>query len=175
MEPKRGWYRRIKWRSFLCVTSDGPKSKVIGEVCFVDRWGKEYRWAPEWEDVWLLTLEGLATELTNDPEGPWGQMFKDLTVMALFRSQTGELHPRYPELVEELLDKLYLAACLDKEFGKKQVAKHVKLGPAEWDFVRCPQCSRSVRFVGATRVQGRLLGKFQCRSCRHEFTAEARS
>jgi len=175
MEEKRRPYRRLKWKSFQCVPA--KSGYMIGEVCFADRWGKEYRWAPDWDSVSLLMLEALATEVTNDPDGAWAQVFKDLVGLAVLRLKTGEEHPKYPELVEELLNKVYLGAYLDNEKKRHPeggVAKLVKLGPIEWDFLRCPECDGAVRLVGVTKAQETVCGQFKCRGCGHEFVSEAR-
>jgi hypothetical protein len=38
-------------------------------------------------------LEALATEVMNNPDGAWAQVFKDLVALAILRSKAGEQNP----------------------------------------------------------------------------------
>ena len=123
--------RRLKWSS-MGYTSVG-KRKLL-DLCFIDRWGNQFRWTPRWNEVWYLFLEAMRTELSNHPEGPWARLFRDLAGIAEMRARQGRYLPKYPELIEELMETVYLGAYLEDRFPNGRVLKKVSLGPTEWAF-----------------------------------------
>jgi hypothetical protein len=100
----------------------------------MDRWGNLYRWAPAWEEVWTLFLEMLRVEMSNNPEGPWAQVFRDLVGLTLARYERGEAHPEYPQIIEELMNMVYVGAYLDEHFRGAHVFKKLRLGPPDLHF-----------------------------------------
>lgn len=109
------------------------KMKLL-DLNFIDRYGNQFRWTPRWDEVWLLFLEAMRTELSNHPNGAWAQVFRDLAGIAMIRAKEGEQLPKYPELVEELLEMVYAGAYIDEHYPDAKVLKKVRLGPTEWAF-----------------------------------------
>jgi hypothetical protein len=109
------------------------KIKLL-DLNFIDRWENRFCWTPRWNEIWLLFLEAMRTELSNHPDGAWAQVFRDLAGIAIMRAKEGNQLPKYPELVEELMDMAYLGAYLEDRYPDRKVLKKVRLGPAEWSF-----------------------------------------
>ncbi len=123
--------RRLKWSALESVPVD--KRKLL-EVDFIDRQGNQYRWAPEWDKVWLLFLEDIKVELQNYPDGPWAHVFQDLAALAIARLDSGAKHPRYPELVEKLMDMVYVSSYAEERYPNAKTLRKVRLGPTERSF-----------------------------------------
>jgi len=123
--------RRLKW-SGMGYTRRG-KIKLL-DLHFMDRWGNTFRWTPCWNEVWLLFLEAMRTELSNNPDGAWAQVFRDLASIAIARAKKGQQSPKYPKLVEELMNMVYLGAYIDEHYPNAKVFKKVALGPPDLHF-----------------------------------------
>ena len=123
--------RRLKWSS-LGYTQKG-KIRLL-DLHFMDRWGNIFRWTPCWDEVWLMFLEAMRTELSNNPNGAWAELFRDLASIAIARSKEGRNLPKYPELIEELMNMVYLGAYIEERYPDRKVLKKVSLGPAKLHF-----------------------------------------
>lgn len=123
--------RRLKW-SNLGYT---PRGNIrLLDSHFMDRWGNMFRWTPRWDEVWLMFLEAMRTELSNNPDGAWAELFRDLASIAIVRSKEGHQLPKYPELIEELMNTVYLGAYVEETFPDAKVLKKVSLGPTRLHF-----------------------------------------
>jgi hypothetical protein len=169
-QGERKRYRRLKCKWMEWVPA--KRIKALGEVCFFDRWGHEYRWAPLNEEVACLFSEMLRMELGKG-HSAWTNVIRDLIIMAVIRLKEDEEQPEYPELVEELMDQVYLGEYLEERLPEDQHAeamRKVRLGPREWHFMVCPQCNDSSRLIGLKNVQGGIEGRFKCWGCGYEFS-----
>jgi hypothetical protein len=134
--------RRLKWSALESVPVD--KGNLL-EVDFIDRQGNQYRWAPEWDKVWLLFLEAIKIELQNYPDGPWAQVFQDLAGLAVARLDAGDEHPRYPELVEKLINMVFVSSYLEEKYPNARTLRKVRLGPTELSFKKLDSLDNSKR------------------------------
>lgn len=123
--------RRLKWSSLGYTPI---KDRKLLDIHFMDRWGNPFRWTPSWEEIWLLFLEAMRTELLNHPEGAWAQVFRDLAGIAIARAKEGQRLPEYPKLIDELIEMVYLGAYLEEKYPNVNVRKKVRLGPVELHF-----------------------------------------
>jgi len=161
-------YRRLKWFAFEHVPI--KRGFSIGEVLLTDRWGNEFRWAPEWKNISLLLLEALKTEIANKPQGAWAQVFRDLARLSVTRIKSKKAPPEYPEIIEELMDMVYLGSYLNKRFpSSARVLRNVRLGPTKWLFMKCPKCHGSSVLIGTRKAQETIEGLFRCQNCYNEF------